>query len=127
MKIRMRRNSIRLRLSQSEIAAISRRQSVRETVAFGPRAQDQFHYELVPSEPAAKISAAFDGRTITVVVPWQLAESWAKSDQVGLETEQNALQDQTLSLLIEKDFACLKPRANEDDSDAFPNPMVTCE
>ncbi|MGH8167708.1 MAG: DUF7009 family protein [Woeseiaceae bacterium] len=39
------------------------------------------------------------------------------------------LDGDELSILVEKDFACLAPREGEDDSDKFPNPLegkATC-
>lgn len=41
--------------------------------------------------------------------------------------DQLALGDgSTLRVLIEKDFACLTERVDEDELDNFPNPNVNC-
>ena len=44
-----------------------------------------------------------------------------RMDQVG-EGEQQHDNGDVLSILVEKDFACLAPREGEDESDMFPHP-----
>ena len=52
-----------------------------------------------------------------------IANQWTESEQVAIKQEQNIGDGRTLLLLIEKDFACLKPRSGKDeDADAFPHP-----
>jgi hypothetical protein len=117
VKLRIRGDSLRLRLSQAEIARLCEAGEVGDRIRFGDRSLD---YVLVSADIEAP-RASFDGDRIEVAVPHTVAQSWARSDRVGIEAEQ-ALEGGTLRLLIEKDFKCLAPRAGEDDSDAFPNP-----
>ena len=69
----------------------------------------------------AKPRASFANGIIEVAIPHEEARTWARSDRVGIEAE-----DSGLRILVEKDFACLKPRGEEEDHDAFPNPNPTC-
>lgn len=117
MKLRIRGDSLRLRLSQAEIARLRETGAVEDRIHFGDRSLD---YALVRADVVAP-GARFDGDRIEVAIPDGVARAWADSEQVGIEAEQ-ALASGTLRLLIEKDFKCLAPRAGEDDGDAFPNP-----
>lgn len=126
MKIRMSSNSIRLRLSQSEVTKLLERGEVRDQVNFGANATLDFG--LVRSD-AAEISANFSNNCITVLVPTDMANTWATSEQeVGLEhLNRFATGDGgSLRILIEKDFKCLASRPGEDESDNFPNPNLSC-
>lgn len=117
MKLRIKGNSLRLRLTQGEVAELAAEGSVRETVSFGDRS---LGYEIRSVRDAADVSGDLDGLSIVVSVPEQTLNDWAKSDAVSIE------HDGTPSVLIEKDFACLSERKNEDDADAFPNPRGKC-
>ena len=123
MKLRTKYNSIRFRLTQSEVASFARDGRVSETIAFGPGEQFQFRYHLVRfngNEP----SASLNDREITVFVPVDIANSWCESEQVGFENSYQIEGEEPLRILIEKDFQCLKPRPEEDESDNFPNPQA---
>jgi hypothetical protein len=117
MKLRIRGDSLRLRLSQAELARLRETGEVCDRIGFGDRSLD---YALVRADIDAP-RARFDGDRIEVALPHALARHWTATEQVGIEAEQ-ALPTGTLRLLIEKDFKCLAPRPGEDDSDAFPNP-----
>jgi hypothetical protein len=124
MKLRLRGNSLRLRLTQREVNDLVALGSVEEKTAFGPQAL--LSYAIALGE-GASVSASFEAGAIRVTVPLADARAWATSDRVGIEAEQaTAAEGEPLRLLIEKDFACLKPRTGEDDRDAFPNPNPTC-
>ena len=61
---------------------------------------------------------------LTVLVPAAHADNWTSTDEVGIAAVQPANESERLSILIEKDFACLTPRAGDDDKDSFPHPGV---
>lgn len=118
MKLRIRGDSLRLRLSQAEIARLRETSEVSDRIRFADRSLD---YVLVSADIEA-VRARFDGDRIEVAVPRDLARSWTESERVGIEAEQVLASGEPLRLLIEKDFKCLAPRPGEDDADAFPNP-----
>ena len=121
MKLRTRHNSIRLRLTQREVAQLAATGEIEETVTFAPGST--FSYALAAEGDAVR--ATLTGTGLRVTAPRELVRRWAASDEVGFEATQPA-GDVALSILVEKDWACLKPRAGEDDSDAYPNPNETC-
>lgn len=125
MKLRIRGNSIRLRLSQSEVLQLSEGQSVVESTSFPSESSNSFSYSLSSDSNLQDIQAEFVQGCISVKLSEKVMKEWADSDTVGLDYSIET-PNGTLSILIEKDFACLTDRVNEDDSDAFPNPNTSC-
>ena len=127
MKLRIRGNSIRLRLTRTEVAAFGETGTVVETVEFEPSLA-VFRYELNRSSKDTLISARFEDNCLSIFVPVQEAENWIGSEDVGIEALHPIGDSRFLRILVEKDFACLTPRENEDETDTFTHPFakVTC-
>ena len=115
MKLRIRENSIRLRLTKSEVAEFGEKGLIENSTEFGKSA---FIYALKSSDSAQNLQASFENGRIEIVVPKAITENWTNTEEVGISGE-----IESLKVLIEKDFACLTVRENEDESDAFPNPI----
>ncbi len=116
MKLRIQGDSIRLRLTVSEVAAVGGGQPVQETTHLGPR---PFAHSLTPLADATAVDAAFDGGTMRVTLPAATARRWAETEEVSLHGVAGAV-----TILIEKDFDCLEPRAGDEKIDTFPNPKA---
>ncbi len=123
MKLRIKGNSIRLRLSQTEVATFSQKGIVEEKIAFGQLTKDAMVYSLKKSESNTSF-ATYSSEGIMVFVPNKEAENWVNTDQVGIEGSYDLGNGDVLKILVEKDFQCLKVRPGEDESDNFPNPDV---
>jgi hypothetical protein len=120
VKLRIRDNSVRLRLMRGEVDALRDDGIVQSRTAFpGGR---EFVYE-VESSPASVSPGAFlsDGK-VTIRLPESAVLAWANSEQVSITGEQQHKNGDKLDILVEKDFACLAPREGEDESDMFPHP-----
>ena len=115
MKIRINGDSVRIRLSQSEISTFVYRGEIVSSCRF---MNDTLFYKLKHGN-YSKLSADFSQNTIAVYVPDEWILNWDKDDRVGFEGK----EDNGLHILIEKDYQCLKPRLNEDESDLFSNPQ----
>jgi len=102
MKLRVRKNSIRLRLSSSEVRQFRENGYIEEAIEFG--AGSRFNYALAIAETNS-INARFENGKITVFVPPSEAESWTSSNEIGLENKQSIGDDKFLKILIEKDLA----------------------
>lgn len=77
----------------------------------------------VESSPASVNPAAFlSDNAVTVRLPESTVASWATSEQVSMPGEQVLDDGSQLKILVEKDFACLTEREEEDESDMFPHP-----
>jgi hypothetical protein len=120
MKLRIKGNSIRLRLSQTEVSDFARNAQVADSISFGNR---QLTYALLAQNKAEEILANFETDRIEIIVPAATAAQWTRTTQTGFGAEQNLPGGETLKILVEKDFACLTEREGEDESDAFPHPQ----
>lgn len=120
MKIRIKDNSIRLRLTRGEVDIMRDIGVVRAGTVFpGPR---KFSYS-VESSPASVTAAAFYSENeISVRLPETVVLAWATTEQVSIEGEQVLDDGDKLKILVEKDFACLAPRDGEDEADMFAHP-----
>jgi hypothetical protein len=119
MKLRIRGNSIRLRLTQPEVAALASGGEVRESTRFPDGGV--FEYRLVADGAASEPGATFADGVLTVKLPTAAAGRWARETIVSLEYAAKLRDGSELRLLVEKDFECLTPRG-ESDEGAFPNP-----
>ncbi len=120
MKLRIKGTTVRLRLTQSEVATVGEGGRVQEITLFGPQAQFCYALEAVDTP---HIEAEYNNNTITVRVPRAMAHDWATSELIGLSAEQKIAENVNLYLIIEKDFACLNPRGDED-ADTFAHPLT---
>lgn len=120
MKIRIRDNSIRLRLERAEVDRLRDKGVVKSHTVF-PGGQ-RFSYAVESSPASVQPVALFSDRTITVRLPETIVLAWATTEEVSIHGEQVLDDGATLSLLVEKDFACLAPREGEDESDMFEHP-----
>jgi len=123
MKLRIRANSIRLRLKRGEVEKLAAGTGIVEQTHF-PDSVLTIRLDVVENDA---ISANFDNGSINVSVPKSKVLDWADTDQVSLFAEQQVSGEGSLSLLIEKDFTCLEPghhRDCEDDEDTFPHPST---
>ena len=115
MKLRIQGNSLRLRLTRSEVAGLHDTGFVEQTTSFaGGRT---LTYGIRTRGRGARIHAELTNGSITVEVPASTVVSWATSDEVGITA-----RDGMLSIAIEKDFRCLTRPREEDELDAYPHP-----
>jgi hypothetical protein len=116
MKLRIRGNSIRLRLTKTEVSNLADKGLVEETTDFGNG--KTFVYSVKVSNEVETIDADFTYNHLQIFIPIHVAENWANNDtEVSVSSEQKPLK-----ILIEKDFTCLNPRTGEEDADTFPHP-----
>ena len=121
MKLRIKGNSIRLRLSQTEVAQFADRGVCDDSINFGV---STLNYSL---EKGAETKAVFADNRVCVYVNENDANHWSSNEtEVGISHMQPIGGGSELYILIEKDFACLTERPFQDESDNFPNPNTTC-
>jgi hypothetical protein len=120
LKLRIQDNSIRLRLTRREVDALRDDGCVSAAVCFpdGSRLEYSVETSTLTGQPRASYSA--DG--LVVQIPQAAARHWAGTEEVSI-TGAQALQSGHLSILVEKDFACLSPREGEDEAELFPHPL----
>jgi len=124
MKLRLKGNSIRLRLGQSEVQRLATIGAVEESTAFGPSAAHRFLYAVrASSEEHDGMSASLSGRCLVISIPQTEIHQWASTDQVAIRAVQPTGADTELRILIEKDFECIDAPPEESQEDAFPHPQ----
>ena len=124
MKLRLRGNSLRFRLTQGEVLKLLTEGAVQESVHFSAAEGDLLTYSLYSVGGPGSITAQLENREIRVEVPKSLVEIWANTDQVGIDSTQSIADEKALRIVIEKDFRCLQPQSEEDERDNFPNPLA---
>jgi hypothetical protein len=120
MKIRIRGNSVRFRLTQSEVKQLCEKGFFMETTSFG---ENVFGYAVQLSKTEETLSSSYENNRITLSVSEQLAKNWDLDERVGFEHTLTTKNGTKLHLLLEKDFTCLD-NTLEDQSDNYPNPKL---
>lgn len=126
MKIRIRENSIRFRLTKSEVDELAEKGELIQQTHFPDGHGITFQYGLKSHHHGNDIRADHQNNGIIISLPAEHLSHWAKTEEVGIESFLPIAQDERLRILIEKDFACLTAQEHENDSDAFANPNETC-
>ena len=126
MKLRLKGNSIRVRLDRRDIERLIDEGRVDDAVRFGPGLAFSYAVEMgaAPRERPRAFYAA--GRLLIRIDP-EDAEEWLAGDRVGFDHLQD-VEGGVVRVLLEKDFACIdRPLGEEaDDAYAFPNPSAVC-
>ncbi len=120
MKIRIKGNSIRYRLTKSEVQTFCETGFFKETTAFGNRV---FTYAVATGVGEERMKAIFEDSGITLFLNEEERQGWAKSSQVGFQHRMQLGDGTELALLLEKDFVCMDETV-EDQSDNYPNPRA---
>jgi len=121
MKLRIKGPTLRLRLTQGEVAALAQHGVVEERVPFAQNVT--LVYRLRSDPQAQEIGASLRDGVLEIRVPESAARQWCTSELVTLVHSQ-AVPQGPLRITLEKDFACLAPRTDEDESDNFPHPQA---
>jgi hypothetical protein len=120
MKLRVNGNSLRLRVSRSELSRLMQTGRIEETIRFAPENHAKLTYALEHSLEQREMTVRYRPQEVTVVIPCEEAQRWFAGDQVGLYCDYR-VGDGVLALVVEKDFACLDGK-DADNEDKFPNP-----
>jgi hypothetical protein len=121
MKLRIKGNSLRLRVSRSEVARLLASDCLEETIHFAPEASAEFTYAMQQDSLVSTPTVQYTDARVAILMPADQTNTWGVTDQVGI-AESISLGDLgSLALLIEKDFACLD-LSDEDNQDTFANP-----
>jgi hypothetical protein len=126
MKLRIKGNSLRLRISPSEMKQLLQSGRVEETIYFGVEDGARLTYALEHSALAEAITVRYRPQEVTVLISSREARDWAEGPGVGLYGT-TVSGHGPLELSIEKDFACLD-KEQAENADTFPHPKqgVVC-
>lgn len=116
MKIRIKDDSVRFRLTQSEVQELGKNGFISSSTQFTER---PFIY-MIKRTNDTELSADFIENTILMKIPEAMVEEFVNTDKIGFEGESGKVK-----LLVEKDFVCID-NTIEDQSDNYPNPNLKC-
>jgi hypothetical protein len=120
MKVRIKGNFVRYRLSKTEVQRIAERGSIVEQTFISPK--HIFSYALIAKDGISSLEAEYIDNKLTLFIPKQDAKEWYSNTKVGYRATVKVDAENILVLLIEKDFQCLD-ETEEDQSDNFANPL----
>ncbi|MGH1516650.1 DUF7009 family protein [Chryseobacterium sp. JK1] len=116
MKIRIKDNSIRFRLTQSEVSELGSNGAVSSVTQFVDK---PFIYTIEKTGEDV-LCASFIENKIILKMPSAMIKELVSTDTVGFDGQTGLVK-----LLVEKDFVCIDNTV-EDQSDNYPNPNLTC-
>ena len=119
MKLRIKGNSIRYRLSKTDIETFGDKGYIEERTEIGP---GLFVYALQGSDEL-NLTASLGTNNLTIYMPTSWISEWVATERVGYEHYMNLTNGNKLYLLLEKDFQCLD-ETSEDQSDNYANPLA---
>jgi hypothetical protein len=127
MKIRINGDSLRLRVSRSEVERLIRGHRVAETVHFDAHEKAKLTYSLERANQSSPVSIRYEPQHVTVSLSDVQAVQWGQEREVGVYSTLILNPSISLEVMIEKDFACLDRNAKENE-DTFENPRAggTC-
>jgi hypothetical protein len=118
MKMRFRKNSLRLRVNRPEVENLAAGGALEERVDFPGSARLSY---VLESSSAPAPEASFQDGVIRISAPdWQIKD-WARGEAIGLYFHL-ADEHAALKVAIEKDLECVEGPAEERDPDAFSRP-----
>ena len=113
MKLRIEDDTLRLRLTGSEVHEFATTGRVAATVHFGVGPEQQLTYALERGSEAPQslgtaepVQVHYEPGAITVLVPFILAKTWVETDQNGFTHALSLPENQHLNILVEKDLEC---------------------
>jgi hypothetical protein len=121
MKLRIKDNSLRFRLTRSEVDALHQLGRVSAETAF-PLNSATLYYTLATRKDGSP-NATFSNGHVIVTLNEQETATWATTNEVGIAFDLPIASGAFLTVLIEKDFSCLVARSGENENDHFPNPL----
>jgi UDP-N-acetylglucosamine 2-epimerase len=114
MKIRIKSNSLRYRLTRSDVDELSREGYLEDRINF---AGNPLIYAIQLTDGEVLTSSYIDNK-VTLSMAREMMTELTDTDKVGFTN-----LDAGLHLLVEKDFTCLD-NVDEDQSDNYPNPLL---
>lgn len=113
MKLWIRGNSLRFRVSKTELAKLAETGKVEESVRFSSEQGLRYAIEV---RPTGAVTATFAGTAILVTLPKARLDLWLRPGEVSVEGSQPIGGGRVLQILLEKDEAPLGRGSGGDDS-----------
>lgn len=122
MKIRIKGNSVRYRLTRPEVEKFSKDGYLEEATEFPG---GTFYYALEAKPGLKDLDVDMNENRITLYFPDEEKLGWYESERVGYRFDKPIGNGKSIFILLEKDFACID-NVEEDQSENYPNPNAVC-
>lgn len=100
MKLWIRGNSIRLRVSKTELAKLAENGTVEDFVRF---TSDQRVRYAIEVRPTGAVTAQFSGTELVVTLPKPRLDLWLRPNEISVEGSQPIGGGKVLQIVLEKD------------------------
>jgi hypothetical protein len=121
MKLRIKGNSLRLRVSRSELAHFQAGGRIEETIRFAAAPEAMLTYALESAVQVSPVRVRYGFHDVTVILSQDQMRIWEAESEVGVYSNLDIGSAGSLDVIVEKDFACLD-RSDEQNRDTFANP-----
>lgn len=121
MKLRIKDDSVRFRVPPSGVRNLIATGRLSSQVRFSLSPIHTLTYALVLDEKVNEPILEYVEHQIIARLPINDTTRWAQSDAIAIRHSTMISPGVNLTLLIEKDFACLD-LSDEENKDTFPNP-----
>ena len=101
MKLRIKANSLRLRLTRSEVMKLIDTGHIEETIYFSHNEQSRLTYALEHEPDLISATLRYQPPEVVVVLPKEEATAWAESNQVGIYATVDLSPVGALDLIVE--------------------------
>ncbi len=129
MKLRLAANSVRLRILRPELATLEAGGHLAESVRLAPGPSGSISYALFVAEAdgGKGVQVYCECGEVRVVISRPVFVQWCRPDEVGIYVGLHVGEDESLRIMIEKDFACLdSSEADNRDTFEHPHTNATC-
>ena len=122
MKLRIKGNSLRIRVGRSEFERLLSHGRIEDSIQFTPASDVSFTYALEVSDTGDPLTQVrYSPCQVAVTLTLKQVDLWSHEAEVGIRAQVPIGNGNSLEVLVEKDFACLD-RGEEENTDTFANP-----
>ena len=87
MKLRIKGDSLRVRVSRSEVARLLVGDCLEETIHFGQQENAKLTYALQLDPSVSKLTVQYTQNRVAILLSSDQANTWCVTDQVGIAEE----------------------------------------
>ena len=113
MKLWIRGNSLRLRVSKTELARVAETGKIEDTTRFSSEQSLRYGIEV---RPTGAVTATFGDAAILVTLPKAHLDLWLRPGELSIEGSQPIGGGKVLQIVLEKDDPRSDRRDTEDGS-----------
>lgn len=111
-------------MKQREVEAFLTEGRVSTRTSFGLHPNSFLQFTILKDSSITLVQAFFEANEVSVLVPEPQADKWATTEEEGFEAYMPLVENESLYILVEKDYRCLHKEGDEgENKDTFPNPL----